>query len=379
MLDLLDEAIGGWLPLTLRDRALLWLVRSYDLAALRQRALSLRKWAPAAAAAALALAVSTSAGPDETASLPVFAPAPEVLPAPREVWLAEKNGHVELYSNGLQISDEFLASGRPRSYRALPESAELDDEAAWRRAPVETKPAGLVYHATVSEVAPPFKAEHREGVTRHGRLLLRYAAERRLYNFIIDRFGRAFRLISEDQTAGHAGWSLWTGGGRRYFNLNDSFVGIACETRPEASDPEAPFEESVTQAQVATLKLLTEMLRNRYDIPAENCVPHEVVSVNPSNYLIGYHTDWAGRFPFSEVGLPDNYQLPPPSVADWGFEYDDLLAAKVGGKVWPGVARAEEIFRRKAAESGRSANERRRELRNVYRRLLKRLRQRPAS
>ena len=50
-------------------------------------------------------------------------------------------------------------------------------------------------------------------------------------------------------------------------------------------------------------RILTEMLRGKYHIPASNCVTHAQVSVNPDNMLVGYHTDWAGNFPFLDIGL----------------------------------------------------------------------------
>ena len=42
---------------------------------------------------------------------------------------------------------------------------------------------------------------------------------------------------------------------------------------------------SITEPQIASAKLLTEILRARYRIPAHNCVTHAQVSVNASNIL----------------------------------------------------------------------------------------------
>ena len=79
-----------------------------------------------------------------------------------------------------------------------------------------------------------------------------------------------------------------------------------------------------------------------------NVVTHEMVSLNPANGLVGYHTDWRGRFPFSELGLPDNYRLAVPSIAEWGFRYDRQFVDQVGGRVWAGVRLAEKRFQREA-------------------------------
>jgi hypothetical protein len=98
--------------------------------------------------------------------------------------------------------------------------------------------------------------------------------------------------------------------------------------------------------------LLTEWLRQEFEIPARNCVTHEMVSVNPGNMLIGYHTEWSGQFPFAALGLPDNYNETVPSIALWGFGYDELFGGKSGGQVWSGVTGAEAAFRRKAAGHG---------------------------
>ena len=100
-------------------------------------------------------------------------------------------------------------------------------------------------------------------------------------------------------------------------NLNSSFIGIAFETQTQHGD-----QPSANPAQVHAARILTEMLRNKYRIPQSNCVTHAQVSVNPDNMLVGYHTDWAGNFPFLAIGLNDNYMAPPPSIYAFGFNYD---------------------------------------------------------
>ena len=70
------------------------------------------------------------------------------------------------------------------------------------------------------------------------------------------------------------------------------------------------------------------------------CVTHGLTSVNPKKHLIGHHMDWARGFPFEAFGLPDQYERPAPSVALFGFGYDDDFL-KVLGEPWPGVREAE--------------------------------------
>jgi hypothetical protein len=114
-----------------------------------------------------------------------------------------------------------------------------------------------------------------------------------------------------------------------YVNLNTSFLAVAFEAQTGAT-------EEVTAAQIAAARMLTEMLRSRYSIAAENCVTHAQVSVNPDNMRIGSHTDWASAFPFAALGLPDNYRAPLASLYAFGFEYDELFLQAAGGR-WQGL------------------------------------------
>ena len=82
--------------------------------------------------------------------------------------------------------------------------------------------------------------------------------------------------------------------------------------------------EGLNAAQIHAGRILTEMLRARYDIPAENCTTHGQVSVNPDNMKIGNHTDLGAGFPYAAFGLPDNYRIPPPSMLHFGFAYDSV-------------------------------------------------------
>ncbi len=144
----------------------------------------------------------------------------------------------------------------------------------------------------------------------------------------------------------HAGSSVWAGRGkaRSYVNLNSSFLGVAFEGQTGAA-------QEVTQAQILAGRLLTEMLRARYSIAAEDCVTHAQVSVNPQNMLIGAHVDWAGQFPFASLDLPDNYALPLPSLYAFGFGSDDVFARVTGGG-WGGLRLAEAQVEQRAAAEG---------------------------
>jgi len=307
--------------------------------------------------------------PQDPARPAALAPAP----AP-EVWMVESDADGELYSNGLRVQNDFMEHNKPRRYPFLPAGPGTDPQAALARPDWRTAPAGIVFHTTVSSTSPMLERQNNQLLRSHGEQLLRYIARERLYNFVIDRFGRVYRIVPEDEYAYHAGFSLWSDGAGLYVNLNESFLGVAFETRPEALEIGVGPEASVTAAQIDSARLLTRMLRKRYGIDERNCVTHEMVSLNPDRELVAYHTDWAGRFPFEAVGLPDNYATPIPAVSDWGFRYDGSLQTLLGGSVWPGLRSAQKAFRQEAAARGRAVEGHRRAVLRDYQALRVRLR-----
>jgi hypothetical protein len=183
---------------------------------------------------------------------------------------------------------------------------------------------GIVYHTTESLQAP-FEPSQNTVLKRVSESVLEYVRRRRAYNFLIDRFGRVYRIVRESDAANHAGHSIWADDSSIYVNLNDSFLGVSFEAETGSL--------RVNPAQVRAGAILTEMLRSRYRINPLNCVTHAQVSVNPSNYQIGYHTDWASSFPFERLGLPDNYARPLPSLTLFGFEYDSAFVDRVGPRL----------------------------------------------
>ncbi len=352
-------------PIPLRDRVFLALFRGWRAAA---------RYVPlAAAGAALILLMLGSLvtfrkpakEPGVEAAGATVAPAPEPLPpasggltpaaraalggeahsiTPLDVWLVESSGDGELYSNGLRVLDDYVKHSGPRSFTVFAPGADGMPDAPQHR----DQPVGILFHTTVSDFAPPLERENNQLIRYRGGKLISYIAREHLYNFVIDRFGRVYRTVPETEYCYHAGYSLWAEGGELYFNLNHSFIAVAFETRPEALEPNAPPEEAVTAAQVASARLLTQMLREKFSIVEGNCVTHEMVSVNPDKMLIGYHTDWKGRFPFAAVGLPDNYQRTLPSITDWGFRYDSQFSEELDGHLWPGVRASVKQFEKEA-------------------------------
>jgi hypothetical protein len=201
------------------------------------------------------------------------------------------------------------------------------------------KPAGILFHSTESHVAP-FEAEHNRVLQRVGRSLVAYVREHHAYHYMVDRFGRVYRIVDERSSADHAGNSVWSWEGRACLNLNHAFFGVAFEGRTD--DP-------LSAAQLRSGSVLVEMLRTRYSIPGVNCLTHAQVSLNPSNLRVGWHTDWARNFPFGALGLPDNYQQPVAAVAEFGFGFDPGYLDAAGEGLWIGLHRAELLLKARPA------------------------------
>ena len=263
---------------------------------------------------------------------------PEV--APGRIWLVETNDRFELYSNGLQVQDQFVTGTQPRVYLALQRDG-MDTHSSKLR----FDPAGIVFHTTESHIAP-FEEDQNGTLRRAGEGMLEYVRRNHSYHFVIDRFGRVFRIVRESDYANHAGHSVWADQSWIYLNLNQSFFGVAFEATSRPEDRGLP----VNAAQVHAARILIEMLRARYKIEASNCVAHAQVSVNPSNHRAGYHTDWAANLPFHDLGLSDNYQRPLPSVMLFGFVADDaaeaMLQQEAAARGMP-VGRYREILQRR--------------------------------
>jgi hypothetical protein len=280
------------------------------------------------------------------------------LPA---VWLAEQQAGFESWSNGLRVERQYEIANEPRNFQVFPLGKETPEAGQ-----AGTEPAGIVFHTTESHQAD-FDEYHVRRLKLIGEALLRYVQENRSYHYLVDRFGRVWRVVRESDAANHAGHSVWADDGRTFVNLNRSFLGISVEAQTRQEDGGS----ATTPAQVNALRLLTEMLRSKYSIPAINCVTHAQVSVNPSNLRIGYHTDWAAGFPFAEVGLPDNYSRPLAALWLFGFSYDAPLVNSTGASYWKGLLLAEDQLRQNATAHGMSVPQWRSRLQSRYRAILK--------
>ena len=279
-----------------------------------------------------------------------------VAAVPR-VWPVETNAKFDLYSNGLRVENEFSTSTQGRAYMAFARVRNDPRATKWRR-----EPAGIVFHTTESHMAP-FEEDQNQTLKRTGESLLEYVRRRQCYHFVIDRFGRVFRIVRETDYANHAGHSIWADQAWIYINLNQSFFGVAFEAQSRRDSGELP----VNPAQVHAARILTEMLLARYGIAPANCVTHAQVSVNPKNMRAGYHADWAANLPFRELGLTDNYGQPLPSVTLFGFGADALLAEAGSSPLSQALQSAEDEVQQQAEARGLTAARYRETLQQRYR------------
>jgi len=286
---------------------------------------------------------------------PIVAEALAALPAgvaPASVWLVEKGETSEQYSNGLRIDTTFSVAGERRRFRTFEAGRGMSDE-------IFDKPAGILFHTSESDIWP-LDEEHNEKLRDSSHNLLRYLKRNLVYHYLVDRFGRVYRVVDEQSKANHAGQAVWSREAAVYLNLNHAFLGICFETRWEGGKA-----LPITAAQLAAGRGLTDYLQQRFAIPGDMCVGHGIVSVNAKTHLIGHHLDWARGFPFEAFGLPDQYARALPSVALFGFTYDDPFLATMG-EPWPGVREAEQVLAGEAARRGTTAEEIKKERRAVY-------------
>lgn len=314
----------------------------------------------AAGAAALATAGYYMSRPVAATSgvRPPLPPVAEELPAlpaggtAAKIWLVERGDTWEQYSNGLRIDTSFAVGGEPRRYRTFQAVTGMGEQ-------VFDKPIGILFHTSESDIWP-LDESFNENLRASSSQLLRYLQKNRVYHYLVDRFGRVFRVVEDEAKANHAGNSIWTRGDDILLNLNNSFLGLCFETRWEGGRA-----LPITQAQLAAGRGLTDYLRRRWEIAPDMCLGHGLASVNPRKHLIGHHLDWARGFPFEAFGLPSQYSRPAPSVAMFGFGYDDRFL-NVLGEPWPGVRDAEGVLAAAAQAGGKTVEEIRHERQALY-------------
>ncbi len=276
---------------------------------------------------------------------------------PGTIWLVDRGKDYEVYSNSLRIENRYVTPNQARSYVTF-RPGQPPDKVSER----SSQPAGIVLHTSESFQAP-LAPDQNDNLTRIGRGLLDYVSRHHAYHFVIDRFGRVFRIVPETDTANHAGNSIWANQDKIYINLNHSFLGVSFEAHTGNIDQGC----YLSPAQVHSGRLLVQMLVSKYNIPLTNCITHAQVSVNPDSMIISYHTDGSGDFPFQELGLPDNYSLPVPSISMFGFDCDPSVLMATGFRMWKGLLLANEQLRREAESQHIPLGQYKQKLRERYR------------
>jgi hypothetical protein len=271
---------------------------------------------------------------------------------PAAIWLADRGTDWELYSNGLRIETRYAVSGDARRFR-------IHERKAGLQPTVYSAPVGILFHTSESDLWP-LHSDFEKQLRKSSTALLNYVKEQRAYNYLIDRFGRVYRVVNDDTRANHAGHSVWANGKDVYLDLNSAFIGVSFESRWEGGE-----SLPITRAQLIAGRNLTHFLRQRYSIAPEMCTTHGLTSVSPKQHLLGYHKDWARGFPFAAFDLPDQYAKPAPSVELFGFNYDDDLVRAVGDG-WPGAFAAETALIKEAFARGITIDVLRAERRALY-------------
>jgi len=271
------------------------------------------------------------------------------------IWTVVNAPDHELYSNGLRIEKRFTA--KPAEAMRF-QRWRLDNNAR------EESPApyGIVFHTTESDAAVYEEANNRK-LRRSAEGTIGFVQSQRAYHFVIDKFGRVFRTVPENEPANHAGYSVWADEKHYFVNMNHSFLGVSFDGQTRGPDG----KPSVTEPQITSARLLTELLRARYRIPAENCVTHAQVSVYPGNMGVGYHTDWSAGFPFARLGLPVNYLIPLPAITLFGFGFEDYYSNLAADELQDGISAGETNLRQDAARRGVSTAAYRRMLAKRFR------------
>ncbi len=270
---------------------------------------------------------------------------------PEKIWLVKQEADFELYSNGARILRAFETDNHSRNYYLYTK----EDPRQPSNLPVQHDVIGILYHTTESELVD-FKSDNNEDLLRHTQGLLGWVQKKKSYNYVIDRIGQIHRVIRDKQAADHAGHSIWNDEKYTYVSLNESFLGVAFETKGE----------SLTEAQIVAGRQLTAILRSLYNIRDVNCTTHGLVSFSPNNMMIGYHHDWAHNFPFEAMNISDKYPLPPTHVSEYGCSWEEDIVLKMGGHLWAGVELAETEFRQRAKQAKLNPEELRKRMKERY-------------
>src|SRR5262249_46184792 len=237
-------------------------------------------------------------------AVPSSTPNPnnELFSSSEKIFFVANEDGYEKWSNNCNISTKYETDNHPRSYYMIPRGSETDGEQK------SNKIVGIVYHTPESSMVE-FISDNNKAIQSSSRALLEFVQRHKSYNYMIDRFGGIYRIVRDDQTAYHAGDSLWADDKNTYVLLNESFIGVCFESKFEGA---SSLDDILTPAQIRSGRVLTDVLRTKYNIDDANCTTHGLVAVDPDKMLIARHHDWVRFFPFEAMGLSDKYKIQPP-------------------------------------------------------------------
>jgi N-acetylmuramoyl-L-alanine amidase len=291
--------------------------------------------------------------PSPTPSVPEYVSKEKVL-------LFGKEGEYEKWSNGCNISTKYETDNHPRAYYAIPRGSGTDGNQFSEKS---DQIVGILYHTPENPMFD-LTPDNIKRIQNSSRELIEDVRNHKKYNYLINRIGDIYRIVRDDQAAYHAGDSLWADANNYYVWLNESFIGVCFESK---FDGASSLEQILTEAQIISGRRLTEVLRAKYNIDDANCTTHGLVAVAPEEMLIARHHDWVHFFPFEAMGLSNKYKVRTPSIIDYGFTHnEEVLAKKLGGKLWEGAAMAEAEFNRRAAQARVNPDDLRSKLRDRY-------------
>ncbi|MCI0666203.1 MAG: N-acetylmuramoyl-L-alanine amidase [Acidobacteria bacterium] len=292
--------------------------------------------------------VRTPSSTEAIAATTSFLPVPAFQP--EKVWQVEKKDDFERYSNLAIIKTNYETDSRRRGYYLIPRNSETENNQLRRDI------VGIIYHTPASHIKQ-FTADNNVTIQKGTVGLVEFIKANKSYHYLIDPFGVIYRIVKDEEVAFHAGNSVWGDNENIYVGLNESFIGVCFEAETNAQ---------LTEAQLISGRLLTNILRSKYKIEDANCTTHGLVSINPDNMQIGFHHDWVRNFPFKDMALSDKYKVPPPSILEYGFTYDDKTFEKLGNELWEGAREAEIQFKKRADDQGLDPEEMRRKMRDRY-------------
>jgi hypothetical protein len=143
-------------------------------------------------------------GKELTAKTPSATPNPnnDIFLRSEKIFFYGNEGGYEKWSNGCVISTKYETDNHPRAYYTIPRGAESDGDQK------TNKIAGIVYHTPESSMVE-FIPDNNKAIQQSSRGLLEFVQRHKKYNYMINRIGEIYRIVRDDQTAIHAGNSLW--------------------------------------------------------------------------------------------------------------------------------------------------------------------------